>query len=221
MNAHGYAAYEKYARATGVTHAQCWAHARREVFEAQAYDPERARVLLEHIAGLFAIEEKIREQKLAGEARRLMRVAESKPRVEALFAHIERLFAEIGLLPATPFTTALGYVRDRKAALSVFLEDPDVPLDTNHLERALGPVPMGRKNWNFCWTELGARDVGIAQSLIVTCRLHGIDVYDYLVDVLQRVGRHPASRVAELTPQRWKARFANQPLRSPLHDRST
>jgi transposase len=37
------------------------------------------------------------------------------------------------------------------------------------------------------------------QSLIVTCRLHGVDVYTYLVDVLQRVGQHPAARVAELT----------------------
>jgi transposase len=94
---------------------------------------------------------------------------------------------------------------------------PDVPLDTNHLERALRVVPMGRKNLNFCWTELGAKQVGIVQSLIVTCRLHGIDVYTYLVDVLQRVGEHPASRVAELTPRLWKRYFAPNPLRSALH----
>jgi transposase len=53
--------------------------------------------------------------------------------------------------------------------------------------------------------------------LIVTCRLHGIDPYTYLVDVLQRVGHHPASRVAELTPRRWKEQFAANPLRSDLH----
>ena len=50
---------------------------------------------------------------------------------------------------------------------------------TNHLERALRAIPMGRKNWLFCWTELGAKQVGILQSLIVTCRLHGIDPYTY------------------------------------------
>jgi len=72
-------------------------------------------------------------------------------------------------------------------------------MDTNHLERSLR-----RKNWNFCWTELGAKHVGIVQSLIVICRLHGIDVYSYLVDVLQRVSLHPASLVAELTPRQWK-----------------
>jgi transposase len=76
---------------------------------------------------------------------------------------------------------------------------------------------MGRKNWLFSWKELGAKHVGIIQSLIVTCRLHQIDPYEYLVDVLQRVGRHPASRVHELTPRLWKQNFAANPLRSDLH----
>ena len=97
--------------------------------------------------------------------------------------------------------------------------DSDVPIDTNHLERALRVIPMGRKAWMFCWTELGAKHVGIMQSLIVTCRLHEIDPYNYLVDVLQRVGQHPASRVDELTPRLWKQNFVANPLRSPLHSR--
>ena len=99
----------------------------------------------------------------------------------------------------------------------MFLEDPEVALDTNHLERALRVVPMGQKNWMFCWTELGARDVGIVQSLIVTCRLHGIDIYTYLIDVPQRVAEHSANRVEEVTPRRWKTLFTENPLRSPLH----
>ena len=37
----------------------------------------------------------------------------------------------------------------------MFLEDPEVPVDTNHLERRLRPIPMGRCNWLFAWTELG------------------------------------------------------------------
>ena len=40
--------------------------------------------------------------------------------------------------------------------------------------------------------------------------------YDYLVDVLQRVGTHPAADVAQLTPRQWKVRFADNPLRSDL-----
>ena len=75
---------------------------------------------------------------------------------------------------------------------------------------------MGRKSWNFSWTELGAQHVGITQIVIVTCRLQGIDPYRYLVDVLQRIGQQPAARVAELTARLWKRHFATNPLRSDL-----
>ncbi len=213
----GYAAYASYAKKVGITHALCWAHARREMFEAETSDPEGVREGLRRIGALYAIEEDIRDQKLAGEAKRLHRLTHSKAHVEGFFAWVDRKLEEHGLRPTTPFIAALNYARERRVGLEVFLTDPDVPLDTNHLERALRVVPMGRKNWNFCWTELGAKHVGIVQSLIVTCRLHGIEVYTYLVDVLQRVGEHPASRVTELTPRLWKQLFAANPLRSALH----
>ena len=66
----------------------------------------------------------------------------------------------------------------------------------------------------FYWTELGAEHVGIIQSLIVTCKMQGIDPATYLVDVLQRVAIHPASKVEELTPRVWKDLLADHPLRS-------
>jgi len=53
--------------------------------------------------------------------------------------------------------------------------------------------------------------------LIVSCRLHDIDPYTYLVDVLQRVDCHPASQVEQLVPGLWKQRSADSPLRSDLH----
>ena len=137
--------------------------------------------------------------------------------VEKFFARVDAQFEGQGLLPTNPLTKAMTYVRERRSGLEVFLNDPDVPIDTNHVERALRPIPMGKKNWLFCWTEVGAQHAGIVQSLIATCRLHDVDPYMYLVDVLQRVGQHPASRVAELTPRLWKQNFASNPLRSDLH----
>src|SRR5262249_21827605 len=106
---------------------------------------------------------------------------------------------------------------ERHVGLEVFLEDPDVPMDTNRLERALCVIPMGRRSWLFTWTELGAKHVGIVQSLLTTCRLHEINSYDYLVDVLQRVGLHPAARVTDLVPRLWKQHCASSALRSDLH----
>jgi len=98
----------------------------------------------------------------------------------------------------------------------VFLADPEVAIDTNHLERALRPIPMGTKNWLFAWTEIGAERIGVIQSLLVTSRLQGVDPYTYLVDVLQRISVQPAKRVSELTPREWKARFSTNPMTSDL-----
>jgi transposase len=213
----GYSAYAQYANQTGLTHAQCWAHTRRKLFEAQDVEPQVAARGLDLIGGLYAVEAHIREQKLSATRKLDYRLMHAKPIVERFFAWVNRQFEAQGLLPSSPMTKALAYARERRFGLEVYLTDPDVPIDTNHLERALRAIPMGRKNWMFCWTELGAKHVGIMQSLIVTCRLHQIDPYDYLVDVLQRVGQHPASRVHELTPRLWKTLFAGNPLRSPLH----
>ena len=214
----GYAAYARYAAHTGLTHAQCWAHSRRGFFEALEAEPTGASEAIEQIKILYAIEEDIRKHNLSGEAKHLHRLTHSKPRVEQFFDWVDRQLQRQGFTPSNPYIQALGYVRQRRAGLEVFLTDPDVPIDTNHLERALRVMPMGRKSWLFCWTELGAQHVGVIQSLIVTCRLHGIDPYTYLVDVLQRVAEHPASRVAELTPRLWKEHFAAHPLRSDIHE---
>lgn len=213
----GYDPYTRYAQKTGITHAQCWAHTRRKLFEAQAAEPQAAATGLDLIGALYAVEERIRAQKLTAAKKLDHRLMHAKPIVERFFAWINAQFERQGLLPSNPLTKALAYARERRLGLEVFLTDPDVPIDTNHLERALRAIPMGRRNWLFCWTELGAKQVGIMQSLIVTCRLHDIDPYDYLVDVLQRVAEHPASRVNELTPRLWKQLFASNPLRSPLH----
>jgi transposase len=214
----GYAAYEQYAEKTGINHARCWAHGRRGFFDALTAEPAGAAEALEQIKAMYAVEEQIRERKLVGEDKLLHRLTHSKPLVELFFEWVDRQLARQGFTPTNPFIQALTYVRERRAGLEVFLTDPDVPIDTNHLERALRVVPMGRKSWLFCWTELGAKHVGIIQSLIVTCRLHGVDPHTYLVDVLQRISEHPASRVAELTPRLWKQHFAADPMRSEIHD---
>jgi hypothetical protein len=209
-------AYETYVNKPRTTHAPGWALSTREFFAAQGAEPQLAAEALRQIGALYEIEEEIRTAGMSDDDKRLYRLTHSKPRVDRFFDWVERQFERQGLLPSNPLTKAQAYVRERPDALQVFLEDPGVPLDTNHIERALRAIPMGRRNWLFCWTEVGAKHAGIVQSLITTCRLHDIDPYTYLVDVLQRVGQHPASRVAELTPRLWKQHFAANPIRSDL-----
>nr|WP_207312842.1 IS66-like element ISAba28 family transposase [Klebsiella pneumoniae] len=213
----GYSAYASYIKANeGLTHAQCWVHSRRQFIEAENSWPAPAKEAINLIAKLYEIEETIRNQKLTDDKKRQYRLTHSKPVVDRFFTWCDDTLHNLTLLPKDPLSKAIGYVQSKEMALRVFLEDPDVPLDTNHLERALRPIPMGRKNWLFCWTEIGAEHVGVIQSLIVTCRLHNINVNDYLTDVLLRISQHPASLVHELTPRYWKTKFADNPLRSDL-----
>jgi transposase len=47
-------------------------------------------------------------------------------------------------------------------------------------------------------------------GLIECCRLAKVDMVAYLADFLVRVATHPASKIAELLPANWAARFASQ-----------
>jgi hypothetical protein len=214
----GYGAYPAYAeRRAKVEHALCWAHTRRGFVKAEDVEPERVARALEFIGQLYEIESEIREKERVGEAKLQVRGDRSRQVVAEFFEWLKDELARSALLPRNPFTVAANYALERRRGLEVFLADPEVPIDTNHLERTLRPIPMGRKNWLFCWTELGAEHVGQVQSLITTCVLQGVDPTTYLVDVLQRIATHPYARVAELTPRLWKEHFADEPMRSVLH----
>ncbi len=214
----GYCAYARYAEQTaGVTHAQCWVHARRYLVNAQASSLTEIDEALELIGQLYQVEKRIREDDLTGEQKRKVRLEKSKPLVDEVFQWVDDQCQRTELTPKHPLTKALNYIRTRETELRVFLENPDVPMDTNHLERSLRVIPMGKKNWLFSWTELGAEHVGLIQSLIVTCRLHDINPHVYLTDVLQRVSHHPMSKIEELTPRLWKAKFGDDPMRSVIY----
>lgn len=211
----GYAAYARFAEKTeGVDHAQCWAHSRRKFIEAEDSDPTTIAEALAFIGSIYRHENLIREAKLEGDRKHEYRLEHSKPIVDAFFQWCHTQCHRDDLTPKSPLSKALKYLLNRESELKVFLENPDVSVDTNHLERAIRPITLGRKNWLFCWTELGAEHVGIIQSLISTCKLHGVNPHVYLVDVLQRISDHPASKVDELTPRLWKEHFSETPLRS-------
>lgn len=214
----GYEAYERYAEKTkGLVHGQCWAHVRRKFLEAEPSEPELCGRVLDWIATLYEHEAMIRDWE--DEKRQVHRGEHAKPVVDRIFEELKQAFEDRILLPRSPFTQAANYALERETALRVFLDHPGVPVDTNAVEREIRPVAVGRKNWLFCWTEVGARYLGILQSLVSTCRLQGVDPYTYLVDVLQRIDSHPQIQVHQLTPRLWKTNFADNPLRSPADSR--
>jgi len=217
----GYAAYSKTVaklneKETVVTHAACWVHARRYFDRALLIEPIAAQEAIEQIAQLYKNEKHIKENITEANDALAYRQKHSEPLVSEFFTWVYEQRQRTDLTPKNQLAKALNYVNERQVEMKVFLANPNVAMDTNHLERALRVIPMGRKNYLFCWSELGAEQLGILQSLLVTCRLQEINPYHYLVDVLQRVSMHPASKVEELTPRLWKEKFRDNFLTSDL-----
>ena len=167
----GYQAYEAWAAARGdvVVHAGCWAHTRQEIETIKDQDPVRCGKALDLIDGFYAHEEKIRKKKFAGLAKLAWRKEHSLSIVEAFWRWRKIIVEDLSRPPKDPFLLPVNYARNRRDTLEFYLANPDVAIDTIHLEKGIRVIPMGRRNWLFCWTELGAEHVGIIQSLVSMC----------------------------------------------------
>ena len=50
----------------------------------------------------------------------------------------------------------------------------------------------------------GAQNLAVLQSIVATCRLHGVNPYEYVKDLLLRIQTHPVQDIDELLPWNWK-----------------
>ena len=211
----GYRAYESFVAANPQsTLCQCWSHARRGFIDAEEIEPAKVKKVLLKFQRVYKIEKEARDK--SPEERLALRQKYSAPIVDELLEYLENDLAETALLPSNPFVKAAEYMTNRGDELRVFLSDPELQIDTNHVERALRPQAVGRKNWMFHVTEVGARHGAIFYSLIQSCLLAEVDPTAYLTDVLQRIDFHPADEVHLLTPKHWREHFQKAPLRSLL-----
>jgi len=204
----GYRAYQSYVKKIdGLKHGNCWAHARRKFIEAMKYEPEACREALELIAKLYGVEKYIKENKIVDPEKILkIRTEQSKPVAEEFFSYLDSKIADGAFLPKNTFATACSYAFNLEEGLLLYLSEPDLPIDNNHVERAIRPIVMGRKNWMFCWSEMGAEALATMQTLISCCVLQNISPTEYLNDILTRIDEITTKNVREFIPREWKAR---------------
>ncbi len=183
----------------------CWAHARRKFHEVhQANASPLAEEALRRITGLYRVEARIRGR--PPDERRAARLAESRPRLEALH---DWLSDNLGRLSGkSELARAMRYVLSRWTALTRYLDDGRLTIDNNPAERALRGVALGRKNYLFAGSDRGGERAALAYSLIETAKLNGLDPQAWLADVLARINTHPARRIADLLPWNWQPRTA-------------
>ena len=216
----GYEAYAAYAaqRPGEVTHALCWSHTRRGYERAKDSEPEAVAEALAMIGAMYAHEEQIRADALTGEDKRAYRQTHTRPIVEIFWRWCDAQCHRPELLPKSPLAKALNYAGTPFRTGGIPRRPRCGHRYESHRAGATSDSPR-EEELAVRFERGGAQRVGIIQTLLVTCRLHEVDAYTYLVDVLQRISVHPANRAIELTPRMWKSLFADDPLRSDLSPR--
>ena len=165
--------------------ALCWSHARRKFIEAEPHYPQCAEVI-DLIGEIFTIDRETKDPVLlegdakleAIDARQLARSELAPPILEKLR---EWCLSQRGL-PKSGLRKAIDYTLGHWKGLTVFLEDPFVPLTNNHTERAMRSVVLGRKNHLGSKSQRGTEVAAVLYTLIETAYLNGLDPYKYLVD---------------------------------------
>ncbi len=196
--------HELHRREPGITECGCWAHGRRNFFDALPTDRPRALVGIGFISKLYDADRDARSGDGALDA--VKRKTLAQPVLDGLqeWVRQERQLVDAG----TAIELALGYLERQWVPLTRFLEDGRIRLDNNPSELELRHEAVGRKNWLFCATDNGAEWNATVVSLIASCRMHDIEPWAYLRDVLTLLPVWLKTKVIELAPAFWRDTLA-------------
>ena len=102
--------------------------------------------------------------------------------VEKFFAQVEQELGEVSSDCARyqPLNSLSRY----RSGFSIFVNQPEVPMDNNLAERTLRPAVIARKLSYGSKSESAAQLTSCLLSVVETLRLNRIKVYDWLLDYL-------------------------------------
>jgi transposase len=198
----GYVVYDFFKEKEEVTLLHCMAHARRMFYEALPNDKARAEYALQQFGLLYAIERKAKEQSLPQPEILQLRKTQAFPVLDALGKWMKEEYVKV--LPKSPIGKAIGYSIARWNELMIYATDGKLNIDNNPVENSIRPVAIGRKNYLFAGSHEAAGRSAMLYSLLGTCKLHGINPFTWLKDVLQRINNHHINKITELLPHNWK-----------------
>lgn len=157
---------------------------------------------MQQFGKLYDIERKAKQQQLSAADVLQLRQAEAYPLLEQLGKWMKEQYVKV--LPKSPIGKALGYSLERWNELMIYTTNGKLNIDNNPVENAIRPVAIGRKNYLFAGSHEAAGRSAMLYSLLGTCKLHGINPFVWLRDVLQRIATHPINKIEELLPQNWQ-----------------
>jgi transposase len=158
----------------------CWAHVRREFFDARHNQPREVHSVLGLIAQMYDVEDEARgrsdEERLAARQERSLPALK---RLEEYLREQKRL-----ALPRSQFGKAINYALNQWEALLLYASDSRLEIDNNSAERTLRPCAIGRKNWMFFGSDRGGETAAILMGILAGARRHGIEPFAYVRQLL-------------------------------------
>ena len=198
----GYAAYEIFDGYTGITLMHCMAHARRMFHEALQNDEVRASYALEQIGHLYTIERICKERQLNYAETKEVRRQKSVPLLQSLGKWMKDQYVQV--TPKSSIGKALAYSIERWERLSVYTSNGMLNIDNNPVENSIRPVAVGRRNYLFCGSHEAAQRSAMLYSLLGTCKMHQVEPYQWLKNVLHIIADHSINRIGELLPHHFQ-----------------
>lgn len=198
----GYAGYDAFAEQQGITLIHCMAHARRKFHDALSNDEERASHALQEIQKLYTIERICQEQQLNFAEVKEIRQLKSVRILRNMGLWLQQQYVQV--LPKSLIGEAIAYSLKRWQRLSAYVNDGRLNIDNNPVENSIRPVAIGRKNYLFAGSHEAAKRSAMLYSLLGTAKMHGVEPYTWLKEVLTHIAEHPVNKVAELLPHRYK-----------------
>lgn len=101
------------------------------------------------------------------------------------------------MLPKSLLGKAISYALDQWYAVCRYVEDGRLAIDNNISEREIKAFVIGRKNWLFADSVDGAYANAVMYSLVQTAKANGMDPYQYLRHVFERMPYLQTSKEVE------------------------
>jgi transposase len=186
-----------------ITLAGCWAHVRRNFYEAREQAPQRCGWILRQIGHLYRIEENLRRSRTGPRKRAAVRISQSRPICQRLHRALVLFRKSRRYLPRSAFGQAIDYALSNWPLLGIYLEDGRIEIDNNLVENSIRPTALGKKNGLFFGDADAGQRSAILYTIIESCRCRGIDPHAYLHDVLTRLPSMTNWQVKHVTPEAW------------------
>jgi Transposase IS66 family len=107
----------------------------------------------------------------------------------------------------------IDYALKRWEALTRFVNDGVLEIDSNLIENSIRPPALGKKNFLFIGHPEAGERSAVIYTLLGSCRRHGDNPFDHLKDLFTRLPAAKITQIMEFTPAAW-ARANNNSSRS-------